>query len=626
MNDNKELTTYLDEYLKMDKPQFAVMISGKWGCGKTYYIEKRIEEWAKKKERTDSESVVLKPIYVSVNGLNSVSTVVRKIKTALHPILYSKGAKVAKKIAFGVMSIAVKSSIDIDGDGTGEELGNLLDAEGILEIFMSDSAAVKGNKVLVLDDIERSKIPLDELFGFVNGIVEHSNSKVILVCDENKLIEVAKKENLAVEYKDFKEKLVGQTFLLEADYAGITREFIDASGNILLRNNRNLITELFIASKCENLRLLRHCLIDIRRFFEQLPKSIEDNPNYDSFVTNVVAYLTIASLEDRFGNNYIEYCQSFSLSEEDKKLVHEVSVKYNGLLESHELYNSVYTIPFKYLVAFVRTGFLISPDYLVSECRMLRSRNLSNWEKLWNCSQLSNDEFINLLETEKRRFYNKELGYAFEVVHLAGILLSLERRGLVKLSRKNVIRTAKSNIKAISEKYPDDTVRNHLNSQGYEFHEHNTDEMREIVSYLGELNHKRIKKQETDYVATVWESMDDNMTYGWLYDKFEQSTPTRRCAYSMEAIFVQVSPTFMANKLACLSNGAKMEFCHFLVERYYLKGSSCLGEIRQEIKQDKEPLEKIANLLKSKAKRQKLIDKENTIRIANRIDEVIGKM
>lgn len=626
MNDNKELTTYLDEYLKMDKPQFAVMISGKWGCGKTYYIEKRIEEWAKKKERTDSESVVLKPIYVSVNGLNSVSTIVRKIKTALHPILYSKGAKVAKKIAFGVMSIAVKSNIDIDGDGTGEELGNLLDAEGILEIFMSDSAAVKGNKVLVLDDNERSKIPLDELFGFVNGIVEHSNSKVILVCDENKLIEVAKKENLAVEYKDFKEKLVGQTFLLEADYADITREFIDASGNILLRNNRNLITELFIASKCENLRLLRHCLIDIRRFFEQLPKSIEDNPNYDSFVTNVVAYLTIASLEDRFGNNYIEYCQSFSLSEEDKKLVHEVSVKYNGLLESHGLYNSVYTIPFKYLVAFVRTGFLISPDYLVSECRLLRSRNLSNWEKLWNCSQLSNDEFINLLETEKRRFYNKELGYAFEVVHLAGILLSLERRGLVKLSRKNVIRTAKSNIKAISEKYPDDTVRNHLNSQGYEFHEHNTDEMREIVSYLGELNHKRIKKQETDYVATVWESMDDNMTYGWLYDKFKQSTPTRRCAYSMEAIFVQVSPTFMANKLACLSNGAKMEFCHFLVERYYLKGSSCLGEIRQEIKQDKEPLEKIANLLKSKAKRQKLIDKENTIRIANRIDEAIGKM
>ena len=626
MKDNKELTIYLDEYLKMDKPQFAVMISGKWGCGKTYYIENRIAEWAKKKEKTNEESVALKPIYVSVNGLNSVSTVVRKIKTALHPILYSKGAKVARKIAIGVMNIAVKSNIDIDGDGTGEEMSNLLDAEGILDIFMSDSAAVKGNKVLVLDDIERSKIPLDELFGFVNGIVEHSNSKVILICDENKLIEVAKKENLAVEYKDFKEKLVGQTFLLEADYAGITRDFINASANAILKNNRSLITELFIASKCENLRLIRHCLIDIRRFFNQLPKSIEDNPNYDSFVTNVVAYLTIASLEDRFGNNSIENFQSFSYSEEDKKAVYEVGAKYNSILENHGLYNSIYTIQFKYLIAFVRTGFLVSPEYLISESRMLRSRNLSNWEKLWNSFQLSNNEFLTLLKTEKRRFYNKELEFSFEVVHLAGILLSLERRGLVKLSRKNVVRIAKSNIQSINKKFPNDTTRNYLNSQGYEFHEHDTEEMREIISYSGELYQNRIKKQETDYVAGVWKSIDDNMTCGWLNDKFEQSTPNRRCAYSMEAIFVQVSPTYMANKLAGLSNGAKVEFCHFLVGRYYLRGSNILGDIRQEIKMDKEPLEKISKLLKSKAKRQKLLDKENTIRIINKIDEAVGKM
>ena len=37
MKDNKHLTAYLDEYLKMDTPQFAVMITGKWGCGKTYF-------------------------------------------------------------------------------------------------------------------------------------------------------------------------------------------------------------------------------------------------------------------------------------------------------------------------------------------------------------------------------------------------------------------------------------------------------------------------------------------------------------------------------------------------------------------------------------------------------------
>ena len=626
MKDNKELTTYLNEYLRMDRPQFAVMISGKWGCGKTYYIENQIAEWSKKKEKASGNSVVLKPIYVSVNGLNNVGSVVRKIKAVLHPILYSKGAKVAKKVILAAMNIAVKSNVDFEGDGTGEDLNSLLDAEGILDIFMSDSDSVKGNRILVLDDIERSKIPLDELFGFVNGIVEHSNSKVILICDEDKLIEVAKKENLSVEYKDFKEKLVGQTFLLEADYAGITNVFIDTSDSNILQDNRGLITELFVASKCENLRLIRHCLIDIKRFFGQLPKNIEKNSNYKDFVTNVVAYLTIASLEDRYGNKAIEYYQSYLFSEEDKAHVHEIDQKYNGILENHGLYNSVYTIPIKYLVSFVRSGFLTSPEYLISQCRMLQSRNLTNWEKLWNCSRLSNTEFETLLDSEKKRFYNKELGYSFEVVHLAGILLSLERRGLVKLSRKNVVKIAKSNIKDINDKYPDDATRYYLNSQGYEFHESDTDEMREIISFSGELYQKRIKKQEIDYVAGIWQSMNDSLTHSWLNDKFDEATPTRRCSYSMEAIFTQVSPSYLADKLANLSNNAKIEFCHFMIGRYYLKGSNIIGELGKEMKPDKEPLEKISKLLKSKAKRQKLIDKENTLHIASKIDEAIEKL
>ena len=36
---NTQLISYLDEYLQMQTPQFAVMITGKWGCGKTYFIK-----------------------------------------------------------------------------------------------------------------------------------------------------------------------------------------------------------------------------------------------------------------------------------------------------------------------------------------------------------------------------------------------------------------------------------------------------------------------------------------------------------------------------------------------------------------------------------------------------------
>lgn len=30
------IENYLNEYIKQDNPQYAVMLKGKWGCGKTF--------------------------------------------------------------------------------------------------------------------------------------------------------------------------------------------------------------------------------------------------------------------------------------------------------------------------------------------------------------------------------------------------------------------------------------------------------------------------------------------------------------------------------------------------------------------------------------------------------------
>lgn len=181
---NDRLTSYLNEYLAMQAPQFAVMITGKWGCGKTYFIKNMIDKWCGSNRDVSENSIDLRPIYVSLNGLSSISSVIRKVKTVLYPLLYSKGATVAKKVILTALRVASKSLIDLDKDGVGEDMDNLLDAEGIIEVFKSDSDTLKGNRVMILDDVERCKIPLDELFGFINSIVEHSNSKIILICNE----------------------------------------------------------------------------------------------------------------------------------------------------------------------------------------------------------------------------------------------------------------------------------------------------------------------------------------------------------------------------------------------------------------------------------------------------------
>ena len=37
------IENYLNEYIKQDNPQYAVMLKGKWGCGKTFFIKQRQE-------------------------------------------------------------------------------------------------------------------------------------------------------------------------------------------------------------------------------------------------------------------------------------------------------------------------------------------------------------------------------------------------------------------------------------------------------------------------------------------------------------------------------------------------------------------------------------------------------
>lgn len=623
---NTQLISYLDEYLQMQTPQFAVMITGKWGCGKTYFIKNIKDQWCSSNKNVSENSIDLKPIYVSLNGLSSINSVTRKVKTVLYPILYSKGATVAKTVILSALRIASKSFLDLDKDGAGEDMNNLLDAEGIIEVFKSDSDTLEGNRVMILDDVERCKIPLDELFGFINSIVEHSNSKVILICDEEKLAEVATKESLATQYKNFKEKLVGQTFALKVNYADIAGQFIDKLSNSIINNNRDLIIDLFIASKRENLRLIRHCLIDIKRFFEQLPENIKENPNYDQFVKNIVAYVVIASIETRFGNNGIDYYQSYTISDEAKKVSLELEQRYNPILERYHINGSSYTIPFKFLLEYIRNGFLASPDYLVSECRMLKSRNLANWEKLWNSYHLSNIEFSELLSKEKKRFYNKELQYVFEVVHLSGVLLSLEKRHLTKLNRKHIVKVAKKTIEHINNTFNGDFSRIHLDSRGYEFQEAKTDEMQEIIEYAREKYLDQIKVVERGYVANVWNGLNGEITQKQILEKFEAITPTRRCSYNMEGIFHQVKPEVIVDKILSFSNESRLEFMWFLMGRYYLDGCGIRGDIRSEMKEDKSSLIKISAMLKSRAKRKRLIEKETTMMISAKIDEAINKM
>ena len=74
---NMNIESYLDTYMVNPDLRYAVMLKGKWGCGKTYFIT----NWLKKyKEKEKANLVVLEPIYVSLYGLKYI----QQLKHAFH--------------------------------------------------------------------------------------------------------------------------------------------------------------------------------------------------------------------------------------------------------------------------------------------------------------------------------------------------------------------------------------------------------------------------------------------------------------------------------------------------------------------------------------------------------------
>ena len=40
---NEDILNCLNDYLKVNKPGYAVLLKGAWGCGKTYFVKNWIE-------------------------------------------------------------------------------------------------------------------------------------------------------------------------------------------------------------------------------------------------------------------------------------------------------------------------------------------------------------------------------------------------------------------------------------------------------------------------------------------------------------------------------------------------------------------------------------------------------
>mgnify|MGYP002515455836 FL=1 len=215
----------IQNYLSVDTSG-ALMITGAWGSGKTYYVSNILEEKLKSEGKF--------PIKISLFGLSNLDDLEKRI-TEIFLQEYSednliptdaKNNKVFAKIAKTFSSIKLSK-------GT-QKTQSLADMVPFIGQYIAVSRIIdaytalcltrlpKDKIVLIFDDLERSvkTIRPHLLLGVINDLVETKKYKVILIANDSYFNKGSR------SYLDFKEKVIERTLLFPPDIINIYKALI----------------------------------------------------------------------------------------------------------------------------------------------------------------------------------------------------------------------------------------------------------------------------------------------------------------------------------------------------------------------------------------------------------------
>ncbi|MDO5144690.1 MAG: P-loop NTPase fold protein [bacterium] len=249
----------LNIYINAPEISGALLLTGKWGCGKTYLVNQF-------KEKADQNEFAI--VVLSLFGIDSISMLTSKIREQVALATFPSVQKLETKAPEG------KKIISVVWEGLKQQAKvaeHLSSVTAFIPIEKEIGIGEKKRKlVLIFDDFERSDISKKELLGAINDYVESKRIKTILIAAEDKIQDE--------DYDEFKEKVISRTIKLSPDYSSIIHEIIDDFSEtaaeykeFLLKEEQHII-QLFTESKSGNLRTLRSLLIDFERVFSCLKK------------------------------------------------------------------------------------------------------------------------------------------------------------------------------------------------------------------------------------------------------------------------------------------------------------------------------------------------------------------
>ena len=347
----EDLVESILDYIRNDYTDYAIMINGEWGSGKTYFWNHKIKN---KIESLQLNGKQYTTIYMSLYGISNLEEISKKIFIETTQLMDRNLQKYMQTNGQTTIPEYAKTGLDMANFFGVTQNGDHIDYE---EFFSTD------DKVLCFDDLERANVDVIDILGYINNFVEHDHIKTIIICNEKELSTKFKSNNLemktfiatylldkegslvkandkpmveqiqdkieyvfdkANDYERIKEKLIGETFEYAPEFSYIINGLLMRYENNeelirFLRQNTTLIVSTFNKSGTRNLRILKHALNDFRKIFEMVNKHY---PNTNNRVLQTMLIFTIAvSFEIKAGKVTKDKFMNIKDNEEYKSIL-----------------------------------------------------------------------------------------------------------------------------------------------------------------------------------------------------------------------------------------------------------------------------------------------------------------
>lgn len=439
---NSHVEESLNDYCSLPKPlQFAILLKGSWGCGKSWFINQYIEKLKKR----DNKKTLL---YVSLYGVNNFSQIDEALFEQTHPQLSSKNAKIARK--------AVKSWLSI------YRIHSELSLKDFLNTSIQDDSKYN---LLVFDDLERCSIDIEDIFGYINNFVDSEYLTVVIVADEDKIYEKYEKDG---KYKKIKEKLIRKTFKVSPDFQAALKSFIEQlkteQTRKFLLDKINLIKALFNEGECKNIRIINQVILDFERVFKALPEKAQ---NKSELIEEILKLLVIFSIETASGIlNPKDISQILQKINEEHRQKNDINTNKNNsgnpelktpFIEMLSKYKNIYSFNFDGVFPsllwwenFFDKG-IVNKDVLEKEIvnsKYFQDENTPNWLKLWHYTRHSDEEFSDILHKVDSEYKDRKFEDIETIKYITGFFLMFSDVNLYSKSKPDIVKEA--------EKYIDD--------------------------------------------------------------------------------------------------------------------------------------------------------------------------